>query len=156
VIKKLFEEHALGNLADKRFGLLCSEYEREQENLEREIAELREGIGAYVDSADRFLALTKRYRDFSELTPTMLGEFVEKIIVHERADKWRRYTGQQVDIYLNFIGNFAVPQAVIAVDDDARTVELAKQKRHDYYREYARQRKANGGKPLTPPDTRTD
>jgi type IV secretory pathway VirB10-like protein len=42
----------------------------------------------------------------------MLNEFVEKIFVHE-ADKSSGERVQQVDIYLNFIGRFDVPEEEI-------------------------------------------
>jgi len=48
-----------------------------------------------------FLKLTRRYRDFSELTVPMLNEFIERIVVHKRGDKWCRHTEQRIDIYLN-------------------------------------------------------
>ena len=45
------------------------------------------------------MELTRRYTDFTELTPAMLHEFIEKVIVHE-ADKSSGVREQQVDIYL--------------------------------------------------------
>lgn len=59
-------------------------------------------------NAEMFLELVRRYTVFDELTTPMLHEFVDKIIVHE-ADKSSGERVQQVDIYLNFIGNFIVP-----------------------------------------------
>ena len=157
LIKKLFEEHALGNLNGKRFDLLCSEYEQEQEEIEGEAAALRAGVDSAIDGAERienFLKLTRRYRDFSELTVPMLNEFIERIVVHQRDDKWCRHTEQQIDIYLSFIGNFVVP--VSSEEEQRRQDELAaKIKKREYHREYKRRRAANGGKPLTPDDTRT-
>ena len=38
-------------------------------------------------NAEKFLALVKKYTDFSELTPAMINEFVEKIL-----DSRLRYT----------------------------------------------------------------
>ena len=48
LIKKLIEEHALGSMSGKRFDLLSSEYEKEQEMLETEIEELRVGIDSML------------------------------------------------------------------------------------------------------------
>jgi hypothetical protein len=160
LIKKLFEEHTLGNLNDKRFDLLSADYEKEQIDLEREITELREEVGAYVDSKERaegFLKLTQRYTDFTELTVPMLNEFVERVNVHEREDKGCRYTKQKIEIILNFIGEFDVPVEVDPQEEAERIErELREGKRREYHRDYQRKRKANGGMPLTPPDTRTD
>jgi len=163
LIKKLFEEHALGSMNTKRFDLLSAEYEKEQEALEIEIAELRSGIDSHVDSterAEKFLALTKRYTDFTELTTPMLNEFVERVVVHERADKKCKYTEQQIDIYLSFIGDFVVPiEARDALDLEAEAERAAHgervQKRRQYYRDYYQRCKENGVKTLAELDKRT-
>jgi len=163
LIKKLFEEHALGSLSGKRFDLLSAEYEKEQTDLEREIEELRIGIDSHIDSkerADKFLALTKRYTDFTELTTPMLNEFIERVIVHERADRNCKFTEQKVEILLNFIGDFAIP---IEARDPLDLVEEAEQiahgehvqKRRQYYRDYYKKCKENGVLTLAELDKRT-
>jgi hypothetical protein len=58
--------------------------------------------------ADKFLELANRYTAFDELTAPILHEFIDKVIVHE-ADRSSGKREQQVDIYLNYIGQFAVP-----------------------------------------------
>jgi hypothetical protein len=153
LIKKLFEEHALGSMGGKRFDLLSAGYEKEQEALECEIAELRSDINSHLDGearAGEFLKLVRRYRDFTELTPQIINEFVDKILVHERADKGCRITEQKIDVYLNCIGNFSLPKEAGAEPDAARQAldeEMAK--RRAYSREYRRHRQENGGRPLT-------
>ena len=57
---------------------------------------------------DQFLALAKKYTDFSVLTTPMIYEFVDKILVHA-PDKSTGDRTQEVDIYLKFIGKFDVP-----------------------------------------------
>ena len=152
LIKKLFEEHALGSMNEKRFDLLSEAYEKEQEDLEREMAELRADIGSYIDGAQRaddFLKLARRYRDFSELTPAIINSFVDKILVHEREEKGCQITRQKVEIYLSFIGNFIIPREIDA-EADARELaeETERAKRRQYHRDYKRRREENGGKPL--------
>jgi len=153
IIKKLFEQDALGTMNTKRFELLSAEYEKEQADLVVEIEQLRIGIDSYVDSKDRavdFLKLARRYRDFEELTPAVINSFVEKIYIHERADKGCQITEQKIDIHLSFIGNFILPKELLSEPDAeqvARDNERAK--RREYHREYSRRRKENGGKPLT-------
>jgi hypothetical protein len=84
----------------------------------------------------------------------MLNEFISRIVVHQRDEKWCRHTEQQVDIYLSFIGNFPIPVEPEA--EERRKFELeAKAERREYAREYKRRRTANGGKPLTAEDSRT-
>jgi len=111
LFRKTYEDYAAGRLAEKRFELLSGGYETEQAELERQAAELRAELAQFESDsvkADNFMELAKRYTDFSELTPAMLHEFIEKVIVHE-ADKSSGKRIQQVDIYLNYIGQFDVP-----------------------------------------------
>ena len=39
----------------------------------------------------------------------MLSEFVEKILVHERARKGSQDTTQEIEIYFNFLGRYIPP-----------------------------------------------
>ena len=111
LIRKLYESYATGKIPEKRFEMLSSEYEQEQTALEESIAAEQAELEQFAEDSDRveqFLALAKKYRDFTELTTPMIHEFVEKILVHapEKIDGERSV---QVDIYLRFIGNFPVP-----------------------------------------------
>jgi len=40
--------------------------------------------------ADRFMAVVDRYTDIQALTPEIVGEFIEKIVVHERSEPWKK------------------------------------------------------------------
>lgn len=111
LIRRIYEDNVNGKLTDKRFELLSQEYEQEQAELEQSILQLQTELDSFnADSAraDKFIELVKKYTDFSELTPQMIAEYIEKIVVHE-ADKSSGERAQQVDIYLNFIGKFEVP-----------------------------------------------
>ena len=48
--------------------------------------------------AARFAALFDKYQDFSELTPGMIHQLAEKIVVHERDIKDSQNSPQQIDI----------------------------------------------------------
>ena len=111
LIKNLYKSHILGNLMEKRFKLLSSEYEQEQAALEEAISQEQAELDAFeADTAkvDQFLALTKKFTDFSVLTTPMIYEFVDKIVVHA-PDRSSGERTQEVDIYLKFIGKFDVP-----------------------------------------------
>jgi len=86
---------------------------------------------------DKFMELVKRYTDFAELTPAMLHEFIEKIVVHE-ADKSSGIREQRVDIYLNYIGQFNAPEWFELEDDAPQVILTAKEKQRAQWREYAR------------------
>jgi DNA invertase Pin-like site-specific DNA recombinase len=113
IIKRLYEDKVAGSLSDKRFDVLSREYEDEQENLDRQIEELQAGLDRFSedgDKADRFIKIVRKYTDFTELTPAMLNEFVQKIVVHEAEGKRQGYGRfQRVEIFLSFIGKFEVP-----------------------------------------------
>jgi hypothetical protein len=57
----------------------------------------------------------------------MINEFIEKIVVHE-ADRSSGEREQQVDVYLNFIGRFEVPEVTPAPEEIAEE-EQAREKR---------------------------
>lgn len=111
LIKKLYESYATEMLSKKRFEALFAEYEAEQEQLGTEILSQQQEIENYEvdnDKVNQFMELAKKYTDFSVLTAPMLNEFVDKIMVHA-PDKSSGERMQEVDIYLNFIGNFKLP-----------------------------------------------
>ena len=111
LIKKLYEAYATEALSKKRFASLTADYEREQEALEESVAKGQAELDAFNEDtvrADRFLALARKYTDFSELTAPMIFEFVDKILVHEAQWNDGERT-QEVEIFLNFIGKFDVP-----------------------------------------------
>ena len=83
--------------------------------------------------ADKFLELSKRYTEFEELTTPILHEFVDRVIVHE-ADKSSGKREQQVDIHLNYIGQFQPPM------DDGQDDAEAEGKRA-MWREYKRKQR---------------
>lgn len=149
LIRRVYEDYALDKLPQKRYEALTEEYEREQVSLEVEVIQLQSAVDAFTGGtarAKRFTALVKKYTDFEEMTTTMLNEFVEKIVVHERDRKGCIDTTQQVDIYLNFIGRFQVPQpevdpVVQAALDEEQRIKLERQER--LHRNYLR-RKASG------------
>jgi len=141
LIRKIYEDNVSGKLTDKRFELLSAEYEAEQEELEKSIIETQAALDSFnADSmrADRFIELTKRYKDFSELTTPMINEFIEKIVVHE-AEKIDGERFQEVDIYLNFIGKFEIPPQELT-EEEEREQEKIKRRRESQRRYNARKK----------------
>ncbi len=145
IIKKLYESYAIGKISEKRFDVLSAEYEQEQETLEASIkkdqADL-EGFEADTEKVDQFMALAKKYTDFSELTTPMINEFVDKIVVHE-ADRSTGERTQEVDIYLKFIGKFDVPIPEPTAEELEEQERLRKKraKKAEYNRRYMAKRR---------------
>ena len=108
LLAKAFEKMAAGILTDEQFQQLSERYSKEQKECEARIPQLEaelEEQEANLQGVDNFLAVVDRYLDIQELTPEVLHEFVERIVVHERSERWKKknYT-QQVDIHFNYIG----------------------------------------------------
>ena len=109
---QIYEDKILGKLPESRFATLDARYADEQDALSAEIEELEQAVSGYErkqQSAEKFIALIDKYENFDTLTTTMLNEFVEKIVVHERDRKGSRDTTQEVEIYFNFVGKYAPP-----------------------------------------------
>ena len=149
LFRKIYEDNALGKLPDKRYASLAAEYESEQEQFEKEIPQLQASITSYEDGGEkskRFIELVKRYRDFDEVTVSMLNEFIEKIIIHERDKKYSADSSQKVEIHLNFIGEF-IPETdeaeiVLTPEQEAEQQKIA-EKKERLHQNYLK-RKANG------------
>jgi hypothetical protein len=132
IIKKLFEESVAGKITEKRFEILSGDYEREQDELEQNIAELQVGLEQHQadgEKAEKFVRLVKKYTDFSELSPEMLNEFIEKVVVFEAEKLGGGRRKQRVDIHLNFIGQFVIPNQPEAVEEDFEPYDPAKSNR---------------------------
>ena len=145
---KIYEDNALGRLPDARYAALDAQYAKEQEALSKEITELEKSVKGYDQgkrSAEKFIAMIDKYQDFDTMTTTMLNEFVEKILVHERDQKGRQDTGQEVEIYFNFVGKY-IPPTLKAAEPTQEELEILRQKeerREKLHRAYL-QRKASG------------
>ena len=147
LICRIYEDHVLGKLPDSRYEALDRQYSAEQEKLKREIGEIESVFSAGDSkklSVDKFLALIDKYETFDTLTNTMLNEFVEKILVHERDRKGSRQTTQEIEIYFNFIGRYVPPEFI----EEPTPEELEKQakieaRKNRLHQNYLR-RKANG------------
>jgi DNA invertase Pin-like site-specific DNA recombinase len=112
LFRKTYEDFSKGLLNEVRFKQLSTEYETEQNELQQQTEAIKSELEQFdSDSikADRFMDLVKKYTDFKELTPAMLSEFIEKVVVFN-AEKINGIREQRVDIYLNYIGKFEVPE----------------------------------------------
>ena len=126
IIRKLYESYAVGRIGEERFDTLLAGYEQEQTALRQSVMEAEAALDSFEQdtaNVERFLALAKKYTDFSELTTPMINEFIDKIIVHapEKIDGDRT---QQVDIYLKFIGQFELPAPELTPEEEKRQASL--------------------------------
>lgn len=108
LFRKAFEELILENLSQQQFQMLTQGYKAEKQELAARAATLNNEITSQQNkmlNADRFLAIVERYTDIRELTPEIVREFIDRIVVHERSEPWKKknYT-QEVEVYFNFVG----------------------------------------------------
>lgn len=148
LICKIYEDNALGKLPDARYEALDAQYAKEQDALNAEIVELEKAVTGYEQSrksAEKFIALIDKYENFDTMTNTMLNEFVEKILVHERARKGSQDTTQEVEIYFNFVGRYIPPalQPVPLTPEEQEELRKKEERKDRLHQNYLR-RKANG------------
>ena len=118
IFKRLYEDSVAGRISDERFTELSADYEAEQKELKERAAVLQSELSRTLEAtanAEKFMKVVRKYTSFEELTPTLLREFVEKIVIHEsealdgkRRGKLRR---QEIEIYYSFVGKVELPDA---------------------------------------------
>jgi hypothetical protein len=131
LIRRIYEDNLNGKLTDKRFATLSEEYENEQTQLEQTVIRLQVELETFAkdnDNSRRFIEIARKYTDFTELTPTMIAEFIDRIEVHA-PDKSSGDRVQQVDVYLNFVGQFNLPVPEMS-EAEREAEELSRQKRN--------------------------
>ena len=106
IIQQLYEDRVSGALSAERFAKLSGGYEKEQEELKQSAKELQAIVNTIETQAvnvQSFLKIVRKYTAPKELTPALLREFVEKIVVHA-PDKSSGHRTQRIDVHYNFIG----------------------------------------------------
>ncbi|MDE7304118.1 MAG: DUF4368 domain-containing protein, partial [Oscillospiraceae bacterium] len=109
---RLYEDNVSGKISDERFEMMSKGYEDEQTELKAKISELSAVIDEKEQkSADtsQFLGIVRKYTKITELTPEIMHELIERIVVHA-PDKSSGHRVQQIDIYYRF--NIAVSTAI--------------------------------------------
>ena len=140
LIRKLYEDNVNGRLSDKLFEQMLHDFEAELEGLTDSITQDQQEldrISRETVNAEKFLALVKKYTDFSKLTPAMINEFVEKILVHQAEGKGASRT-QEVEIFFNFIGKVEIPRKEIELTEEEKAALAEQERRRAKKAEYNR------------------
>ena len=106
IIQRLYEDNISGKLTDDRFKKLSEAYEQEQAALRESIPTLTarvETIDSKAVNLQHFLKLVRKYTQPEKLTPAMLRELVEKVVVYA-PDKSSGHRIQRIDVHYTFIG----------------------------------------------------
>ena len=112
IFKRLYEDSVAGRISDERFSELSADYEAEQRRLKERAAELQGELSKAQEAsvnAERFMNIVRRHISFEELTPTLLREFIEKIVVHECSYDENKHRRQEIEIYYSFVGKVDLP-----------------------------------------------
>lgn len=106
LIQKLYEDNAKGMLSDDRYATLSMAYEEEQQKLKAALPEMQTYLETETDKTEnlqRFIDKVKQLTEIKELTPDLIHEFIDRIVVY--APKYidgKRY--QVVDIDYSGVG----------------------------------------------------
>lgn len=82
-------------------------YEKEQESLKEKRDQLIAQLAhtqEVQDNVEQFVPLIQKYTDIQELTPYILNELIEKIVVHEKKVDEDGSKSQLVEIHYKFVG----------------------------------------------------
>ena len=106
LIQKIYEDNAIGKISDERYATLSMTYEEEQQHLKVGIPEMENYLETETDkteSLQKFIDKVKKITELKELTPELIHEFIDRIIVYAP----RYLDGKRVqlmDIYYNGVG----------------------------------------------------
>jgi len=112
LFQKLYEDNVSGKLSDDRFSKLSATYEDEQKSLTARVHTLASDLEAVKEKTEnvaQFVSLVKRYTEVQELTPTIVNEFIERIIVYA-PDKSSGHRVQRIEIRYQFVGEIPTPR----------------------------------------------
>ena len=111
IFKRIYEDDISGAISHERFLKLSADYEAEQKELTEQVKAWRDAVETFEqDQADfaSFAAIVRKYVGIRELTPTIVNEFVKKIVVHA-PDKSSGHRRQKIELVWNFIGEVNLP-----------------------------------------------
>ena len=111
LIQHIYEDNISGKITDDRFATLSLNYEKEQKELKEKIDKLtialNENKQEEIDLTT-FIGKVRKYTNIKELTPEIINELIDKILVYQQTKlDGKRY--QQIDIYYAGVGIISIP-----------------------------------------------
>ncbi|MDR2932786.1 MAG: recombinase family protein [Oscillospiraceae bacterium] len=106
LIERLYMDNVSGKVPDERYYKMSAKLEEEQAALTGTLAALETEIAEGEEQAagvDSFLDTVRRYTEIAELTPAIVHEFIDKIVIYE-PEQARGNRRQKVEIVYNKIG----------------------------------------------------
>ena len=106
LIQRIYEDNVSHKISDERFAIFSQKYEAEQRELRERILESERYLSEETDKTDnlqKFVSKVKAITEPTELTPELLHEFIDRIVVSApRYLDGKRY--QLVDIHYKGVG----------------------------------------------------
>ena len=124
----IYEDNISGKITDERFRNLSFNYDKEQKELKTKIEQLSKEIDnteKKTTDLTQFISNVKKYTEITELTPEILNELIEKILVHQ-AEKVNGKKVQEIDIYYRGVGIISFP---VSLEDMTMVIEKMINKR---------------------------
>jgi len=106
LIERLYVDNVSGKVSNERYEKMSAKFEAEQAELTQVAAVLESELGVLESEAvnvDKFLSVVRKYTKIETLTPAIVHEFIDRIIIHE-PEQARGNCRQKVDIIYNNIG----------------------------------------------------
>ena len=117
----IYEDNISGKIKDDRFRNLSFNYDKEQQELKIKIEQLSKDI-ENTEKKDtditQFISNVKKYTEIAKLTPEILNELIEKIVIHQK-EKVNGKKVQEIDIYYRGVGIISFP---VSIDDIEVTI----------------------------------
>lgn len=117
----IYEDNVSGKITDERFRSLSFNYDKEQQELKIKIEQLSKDI-ENTEKKDtditQFISNVKKYTEIAKLTPEILNELIEKIVIHQK-EKVNGKKVQEIDIYYRGVGIISFP---VSIDDIEVTI----------------------------------
>lgn len=109
ILRKLYEDNALGKISDEQFIALSKDFTTEQKQIKEQLKALEDTFSQVAEKQEntaKFLELVREYTDVQELTKQILNELIDKVVVFDAEKAWGDWV-QRIDIYYRFIGLIA-------------------------------------------------
>jgi len=107
LFQRIYEDNVLGKISDEQFRLLSDNYTREQNELREKSEKLTIEVETAQDQTEgieKFIAKVRNLTKPKELTPELVHEFIEKIVIYQSEKLPDKKRTQQIDIYYNGVG----------------------------------------------------
>ena len=102
----IYEDNVIGKLSDERFSFISAKYEKEENELKTKVKEFTKYLEDNQQKSiniNKFTDKIHKYTEIKELTPEIINQFIDKIMIHDFHKGDGKYE-RKIDIYYNGVG----------------------------------------------------